>query len=226
MSGLVGVLLVAAARRRHNRGVLFSSADWPGIADGSITVTYRRWKRPQAVAGGRYRTPAGFIVVDAVDVVPAHQVPSTVVLRGDASLPVTRVRFHRDDDHDPRAELAADTEVDVPAVTKRLDRMDAASLHGPWTRATLEAIEAAPRCRAADLASKLGRGKDDWKRDVRKLKELGLTLSLEVGYLLSPRGEAYLAAVRRLAPGGGAGSTGSGATGPTGAEGPVEPTGG
>jgi hypothetical protein len=28
--------------------------------------------------------------------------------------------------------------------------------------------------------------------DVRKLKNLGLTLSLEKGYRLSPRGEAYL----------------------------------
>ena len=31
-----------------------------------------------------------------------------------------------------------------------------------------------------------------FKRDVRKLKELGLTRSLEVGYELSPRGRAYL----------------------------------
>ena len=30
-----------------------------------------------------------------------------------------------------------------------------------------------------------------FKRNVRKLKELGLTESLEVGYRLSPRGEAY-----------------------------------
>ena len=108
--------------------------------------------------------------------------PDGVVLRGDPSLPVTRIRFHRDgDDHDPRAELAADTEVDVEAITRRLDRMDASSPHGPWTRATLELIAARPATRAADLAASLGRQRDDWKRDVRKLKELGLTLSLEVG---------------------------------------------
>src|SRR5215813_5031212 len=27
-----------------------------GIHDGSITVTFRRWRRSQVVAGGRYRT--------------------------------------------------------------------------------------------------------------------------------------------------------------------------
>ena len=31
-----------------------------------------------------------------------------------------------------------------------------------------------------------------FKADVRKLKELGLTESLPVGYRLSPRGERYL----------------------------------
>ena len=31
-----------------------------------------------------------------------------------------------------------------------------------------------------------------FKRDVRKLKELGLTESLEIGYRISPRGETLL----------------------------------
>jgi hypothetical protein len=31
-----------------------------------------------------------------------------------------------------------------------------------------------------------------FKRNVRKLKELGLTESLEVGYRLSPRGQAFM----------------------------------
>jgi Mn-dependent DtxR family transcriptional regulator len=46
--------------------------------------------------------------------------------------------------------------------------------------------------RAADLAKHLGRDRKSFKTDVRKLKELGLTESLEVGYRLSPRGRAWL----------------------------------
>ena len=112
--------------------------------------------------------------------------------RGDATLPVTRVRFHFDGHHDPRAVLAADVDVDVGDIGRRLDRLDAASPHGPWTRATLRLIGDRPATRAADLAAALGRERDDWKRDVRKLKALGLTESLDVGYRLSPRGEAFL----------------------------------
>jgi len=175
--------------------VLFPSEDWPRIADGSLTVAHRRWRRPQVVAGRRYRTPAGFIVVDAVDQLGEDEVPDGIEVRGDPQLPITRVRFHHVDDADPRAELAADTDVDVGSLTTRLDRMDARSPHGPWTRQTLRLIAEHPARRAGDLAEMVGRERDDWKRDVRKLKELGLTLSLEVGYRLSPRGEAYLAAV-------------------------------
>lgn len=45
-----------------------------------------------------------------------------------------------------------------------------------------------PAVRAPDLAASVGRETLPFKRDVRKLKELGLTESLEVGYRLSPRG--------------------------------------
>jgi hypothetical protein len=45
--------------------------------------------------------------------------------------------------------------------------------------------------RAPHLAATMGRGTGPFKADVRKLKELGLTESLPVGYRLSPRGRAY-----------------------------------
>ena len=37
----------------------------------------------------------------------------------------------------------------------------------------------------------VGRETAPFKLDVRKLKNLGLTLSLDVGYRLSPRGQVY-----------------------------------
>jgi hypothetical protein len=191
--------------------VLFEQRFWAGIVDGSITVTFRRWKRPQCVAGRPYRTPGGIVDVDAVDLVEPGEISDTDAvasgypsaaavladLRGSPELPITRIRFHLAPGPDPRAALAADDELDDEArreVQNRLDRLDRASPIGPWTRATLELIAANPGVRAPDLAASQDRDTAPFKLDVRKLKNLGLTLSLKVGYRLSPRGEAFLAA--------------------------------
>jgi hypothetical protein len=188
--------------------VLFESRFRDRIIDGSITMTFRRWKRPQAVAGNRYRTSAGIIHVDRVEVVGPTSItgadarrsgyPSAAALvddlRGAAALPLYRVSFHYVSGPDPRTELAATASLsaaEVEEIDRRLARLDAASPRGPWTAATLAAIAEHPETRAADLAALLGRDRDSLKLDVRKLKNLGLTLSLEVGYRLSPRGEAY-----------------------------------
>jgi hypothetical protein len=190
--------------------VLFEQRFWEPIARGEVTVTFRRWKRRQVVPGRRYRTAGGIVEVDALDVIDVadisdadarasgHADAAAVVadLRGTPELDLFRVRFHLVDEPDPRAALAADDRLDADALAeldRRLDRLDAASRHGAWTRPTLACIAAHPGVRAGDLADELGRERLPFKADVRKLKHLGLTLSLEVGYRLSPRGEAYLA---------------------------------
>jgi hypothetical protein len=61
---------------------------------------------------------------------------------------------------------------------------------------TLRLIEERPQVAARLLAKQLGRERDPFKIDVRKLKRLGLTQSFEVGYEISPRGRAFLDAVR------------------------------
>jgi hypothetical protein len=106
---------------------------------------------------------------------------------------------------DPRVALRADAQLsaaDVAAIAERLDALDRRSRHGPWTRATLEAIEQRPETLAAELAARFDRPKLAFKADVRKLKELGLTESLRPGYRLSPRGRAFLAAERLALRGG------------------------
>ena len=70
-------------------------------------------------------------------------------------------------------------------------RVWTASRRGPWTGDVLRVIAARPAVRAAELAADLGLETQVLKRDVRKLKELGLTESLATGYRLSPRGAAF-----------------------------------
>ena len=77
-------------------------------------------------------------------------------------------------------------------MTRRLARLDQASRTGPSTAIVLRIIAERPGVRAGDLAAALGRDMLPFKRDVRKLEELGLTESLEVGYRVSPRGRSAL----------------------------------
>lgn len=189
-----------------------------GILDGSVTVLFRRWRRPQVIAGRTYRTAAGRLVVDAVDVVdpamltdeearPAGYAAAAelrAALRGDPADPVYRLRLRPAAGPDPRDVLSAADDLDPDAadeIRRRLDRLDRASSHGPWTAATLDAIAANPGRRAGDLAAAAGRELRSFKTEVRKLKALGLTISLEVGYRLSPRGRAYLRLSRTDRPG-------------------------
>ncbi len=184
-----------------------------GIHSGAIVLAFRRWKRSQVVPGHRYRTGIDMVEVESVEVVEPSSVDIAQArqagyasigdlqadLRGDPALPVYRIRLRRIDAPDPRDELARSaslTEADVAAVKARLARMDRSSSRGPWTTAVLALIADRPGVVSTVLAEAVGWERQDFKLHVRRLKELGLTFSLDVGYRLSPRGESYLKYVR------------------------------
>lgn len=189
--------------------MLFERRLREGIADGSITAAVRRWRRPQVVAGRRYRTGSDIVEMSTVEPIAPGELTdddaraagflNAAALLADLTGPpdgqLYLLRFHRIDDTDPRDALAADDHLDaagVAAIDQRLARLDHASPRGPWTAAALRVIADRPGVRAADLAASLGRDTASFKIDVRKLKALGLTESLEIGYRLSPRGTAYI----------------------------------
>ena len=62
-----------------------------------------------------------------------------------------------------------------------------------WAVVYLRLIEESPGTVSTDLAARAGVERLVFKQRVRRLKALGLTESLEVGYRLSPRGQTVLA---------------------------------
>jgi hypothetical protein len=179
-----------------------------GVADGTVTLAFRRWEQPRVRVGGRFLTSAGLIEVTSVEQIADDAVtqaeaeaagaadPATVLklTKGGSEIPLYRVGLTWAGE-DPRIALreSADlTDDDVAALQAKLARLDKASSHGAWTRETLALIEQHPRRRAPDLAAMVGRETAPFKIDVRKLKALGLTHSFEVGYDLSPRGRELL----------------------------------
>ncbi len=197
--------------------MLFEKRLRDGIHSGRVTLAFRRWRRGQVVAGHRYRTGLDLVEAAAVDIVTAGDIDAGQAhaagyatiedllagLRGNPALPLYRVQFRLLAEPDPRDVLAAAsslTEDEIGEVAARLARMDKASKCGPWTAVILDQIAGRPGVSSAVIAEDMGWVRADLKLHVRRLKELGLTVSLEVGYRLSPRGAAYLAAVRAKAP--------------------------
>jgi hypothetical protein len=188
--------------------VLLNRDTAEGIANGRITLVLRRWDVARAKPGGTQRTSAGTIRIDAVTEYPASHRVTAAQARAAGYPDATSAQAaldRRPARHtyaievsflapDERPELAANDELgddDVEAITTRLRRWDAVGT--PWTRQYLEMIAANEAVRAPDLAARVGLDTQRFKRRVRQLKGLGLTISLDVGYRVSPRGRAYLA---------------------------------
>jgi hypothetical protein len=196
---------------RDHRRVLFPLRVLDAIRDGRVDLAFRRWERARVLPGTRVRTAVGVLEVGTVEVVERSTLGEDEARRAgfesrDDLLAMLDKRGRGDiyriqlryAGADPRVELRnrADlSEAEADEIARKLERLDQGSRHGPWTRATLELIATRPEVRAEELAADMGREKLPFKRDVRKLKELGLTESLSPGYRLSPRGEAVLKAL-------------------------------
>jgi hypothetical protein len=194
--------------------MLFQRRFHERIRSGDIRCTVRIWQSPRVKIGRRYALGGGAIVVDEIhethldDITPALArrcgFPSLADLlktaKHGAGERVFVIDFHYDGQlrARPPPETAAVSAEELAELVQRLDAMDRRSESGAWTLATLRTIEARPGVLAAKLAAKLGRPRDEFKRDVRKLKKLGLTFSLEIGYRLTPKGEALLASLSRV----------------------------
>jgi hypothetical protein len=155
--------------------VLLNRDTAEGIANGHITLVLRRWDAPRAKAGGTQRTVAGTIRIDEVAEHPAKYRVTAAQARA-AGYP------------------------DAKSARKELDRRPAkhtyvitVSYLAPDERPDLAADDRLLDADVDAIADRLARwdaaAESPWTREYLGL---GLTISLDVGYLLSPRGKAFL----------------------------------
>jgi hypothetical protein len=186
--------------------VLFRQDILQGIAEGRVTLAFRRWRRPPPANGSSLRTPVGVVRLDRVTVVDEGDITAEDIdrtglsaaqlrasLEGEGTLLRIELRLEGDD---PRIGLRErlPTEAESQGILARLARIDAAST-SPWAIRYLQLIAGQPGIVSRVLAREVNTELPLFKRRVRQLKELGLTESLDVGYRLSPRGRAVVAAI-------------------------------
>ena len=186
----------------------FKRATLEGIARGDITLAFRRWKRPTVKAGTRLRTALGEVRIGRVEAFDEASLDDECArragftslselkgsLRGSAERLLFRIELNGIG-ADRRVALRTASKISAherQTIQGRFQRWDRAARHEGYHLHVLSLIAENPATAAAELAAKLNMEKLSFKRDVRKLKELGLTESLDVGYRLSPRGHSFL----------------------------------
>lgn len=152
--------------------MLFRQATLEAIAEGRVTVAFRRWRRATVREGGSLRTAIGVLAIDAVERVALADLTDRDArdagysdldtLKADLSKrregSTYRVAFHLAG-ADPRIAWRNQTDLtpdEVAALRERLARWDRVSRRGPWTGTYIGLIARSPATRAADLAAEIG----------------------------------------------------------------------
>ena len=185
--------------------MLFTKPFKEAIANGEITTSFRLWKRPMVKVGGQYNIPPfGAIEVTKVAATTLDKTSQKSVraagftdkaaladyLKSADAVPLYRVEFRYlgaatvkvpDRDHLDQQEL--------DKLVKRLRKI-------AWAEQALQLIANNVKTRAGDLAPQCNMELQAFKRNVRRLKGMGLTISHDVGYELSERGKQVLPLLR------------------------------
>jgi biotin operon repressor len=187
--------------------LLFRRTTLKEIATGKITIAFRRWKRPTVKPGGTLKTPVGVLTINSVNEISIDEISASDIKHsGHESLHqlldelnqregvIYRISFKLSG-KDPRIALRKNdqlTEAEFQQISNRLRSFDSSSKMGVWTQKVLQAIGDYPEVPALQLAAQMGYERAWLKIHIRKLKNMGLTISYNPGYRLSPRGKAVL----------------------------------
>lgn len=188
--------------------MLFKAIHLQGIQSGKITLAFRRWEKASVKSGSLLHTAVGLVEICKVKTVSENEITDKDALEAGfrdkqqllesfthnttATIFKITVRYHS---ADPRIKLRAQTELSAQHfadLKTKLARLDNHSRQGHWTRKILLAIKDNPNLHALGIAKLTGFEKEWLKLNIRKLKNLGLTISHRVGYELSPLGNSFV----------------------------------
>jgi hypothetical protein len=187
--------------------MLFKSNHLEGIKSGKISLAFRRWKKMSVKKGTLQHTGIGQVIIKDIVEVKEESIKNSDAVKagydrldellkalkaGEGVIYKIKVKYHGED---PRIKLREQNLVGnegLEQLKNKLGWLDHYSKEGVWTKDVLLAIQNHPRLKAVELAKIVGKDKLWLKINIRKLKNLGLTISHNPGYELSPLGETLI----------------------------------
>ena len=168
-------------------------------------MAFRKWTKPTVKALGTLITAAGQLRIISLEKIHYQEITDGEIQQAgydnreelDHELSfksegqLYKITFKLEQ-QDPRLKLREDTNLSEDELNKLMNKLHSFDTKGKiqhWTRRVMEIIHEKPRKPSIYYANKLGYEQLWFKASVRKLKNLGLTISHEVGYELSPRGK-------------------------------------
>lgn len=186
--------------------MLFKNKILEQIYSGEVTLAFRRWKRPSVKKGSLIHTQVGLIKINEVSKITIKEISERdALLAGYKDLKSltddlksrAEGAFYRVEltyfGKDPRIKLRQSVKIskdEKEDLLMKIRSLEARS--GKWVKAYLECLHKNPGVRAKELSKIFDVETLKFKAKVRKLKNLGLTISLGTGYKLSPRGTKVL----------------------------------
>ncbi|MEM7110481.1 MAG: hypothetical protein AAF519_19790 [Bacteroidota bacterium] len=178
------------------------------IEQGEIKIAFRKWSRPSVTESKTLLTPAGLLRIKSVKIIDYDQISDHEIVQAgyaDRKELNKELAFKETGDIykiefdlegvDPRIALRENSNISNAEMTKILDklkRLDTSGKVKNWTFKVLDLLDREPGKYALEYSTQLGYEKEWFKLNIRKLKNLGLTISLTDGYEISPRGNVVL----------------------------------
>ena len=194
--------------------MLFKVKDLQAIKNGDVHFAFRNWEKPRVKKGSIINTAVGQIRIENVEQITAGKISKKdlllsgykdlnkllIQLKAKTSDPIYKIKvcYHGEDPRIAMRNRSTITDTEFQEIKTKLDRMDNRSASGPWTIKVLHLIDKHPHQRAQFLADTLNADKDKLKINIRKLKNMGLTQSHEIGYTISAFGKQFLIVLEKF----------------------------
>jgi hypothetical protein len=193
--------------------MLFKQKILNEIKSGNVTLAFRKWEKASVKKGTLLKTSVGLIEIVNITLTAEEKITKKDAISAgfltkeqliesfrnneNTELYKIKVKYHSEDPRIALREQKYITHEEFLYINRKLERLDVLSKQGSWTTTVLQAIQQHPRMRAIDLSVITGFEKEWLKINIRKLKNIGLTVSHEVGYEIAPLGIAYM---KKLSP--------------------------